>query len=254
MTKIFNPYLKNLNRVEFIVTRDCTGACRHCSEGGSADKGVFLDAKAACCALSDIAREYELSSVMTFGGEPLLHCECVCEIHSAAKSLGIEKRQIITNGFFSRDEQRIKSTAKEIARCGANDILLSVDAFHQETIPIGYVLLFAETLVREGASLRLNPAWLGSRVDKNPYNAQTEEILRSFKALGIPEGAGNIIFPMGNAIKFLGDYFENRKEFINPYEEEPEDLKSVSIEPDGELFGKNINEENALEILQGYAP
>ena len=31
-------------------------------------------------------------------------------------------------------------------------------------------------------------------------------------------------------------------------------MKSISIEPDGKLFGKNINEENVLEILSGYNP
>ena len=251
---VINRHLKNLNRVEFIITRDCTGRCKHCSEGGNSGNGVFLDAESACQALSDIAREYNITSVMTFGGEPLLHHDSVCKIHTEAKKLGIEKRQIITNGFFSRDAAKIKSVAKEVAECGANDILLSVDAFHQETIPIDAVLLFAETLLQCGASLRLNPAWLGSRDDKNPYNLKTSEILEKFIALGIAEGAGNIIFPQENAKKYLSDYFENGKEYINPYEDNPEDLKAISIEQDGKLLGKNINQENALEILRNYNP
>lgn len=251
---VINRHLENLNRVEFIITRACTGRCKHCSEGGNSGNGAFIDAEASCRALADIAREYNITSVMTFGGEPLLHHDCVCKIHTEAKRLGIEKRQIITNGFFSRDVAKIKSVAEEVAECGANDILLSADAFHQETIPIDAVLLFAKTLLQCGAPPRLNPAWLVGRGDKNPYNLKTLEILEEFKALGIAEGAGNIIFPQGNAIKYLSDYFENRKEFINPYEENPEDLKSISIEPDGKLFGKNINKENVLEILRGYIP
>lgn len=28
-----NPYLENLEKIEFVVTYACTGRCRHCSEG-----------------------------------------------------------------------------------------------------------------------------------------------------------------------------------------------------------------------------
>lgn len=28
-----NKYIKNLNRIEFVVTMACTGRCIHCSEG-----------------------------------------------------------------------------------------------------------------------------------------------------------------------------------------------------------------------------
>ena len=41
---------------------------------------------------------------MTFGGEPLLYPETVCKIHSAAKEMNIPKRELITNGYFSKGE------------------------------------------------------------------------------------------------------------------------------------------------------
>lgn len=210
MTNI-NKYLKNLNRVEFLITYDCTGKCRHCSVGECEQSGICLDADIAASALSDIAEKYKITSVMTFGGESLLYPESVIAIHSKATELGIEKRQVITNGFFSKDEERIKSVAEALSKCGVNDILLSVDAFHQETIPLESVKYFAEMLVGFGASVRTNPAWLVSREDRNEYNVRTEKILREFDALGISEGSGNIIFPQGNAIKYLGDYFKAGK-------------------------------------------
>ena len=49
---------------------------------------------------------------------------------------GIPVRQLITNGFFSRDGDRIKEAAGRLAQSGVNNLLLSVDAFHQETIPL----------------------------------------------------------------------------------------------------------------------
>jgi len=48
---------------------------------------------------------------MTFSGEPLLFFDTVCKIHTAALDCGVPKKQLITNGFFSRDERRIDEYA-----------------------------------------------------------------------------------------------------------------------------------------------
>lgn len=57
-----------------------------------------------------VASKHAIKSVMTFGGEPLLYPDDVCMIHSAARDAGIAVRQLITNGFFSRDEAKIKKS------------------------------------------------------------------------------------------------------------------------------------------------
>lgn len=246
-----NKYLKNLNRVEFIVTYDCTGKCKHCSEGDHPYTGIHLE-KSIAEVLKRIKEEYSLTSVMTFGGEPLLYPDTVCAVHSLATELGIEKRQLITNGFFSKDTDVIKAVVRNLSKCGVNDILLSVDAFHQETIPLDTVKKFAFEIKECGLNIKTSPAWLVSREDKKIYNIKTSEIVEEFKNMGITEGNGNIIFPEGNALKYLKEYFDCEKEYINPYEENPEDIGSVSIEPDGTLFGKSIYEKDIIDILESY--
>lgn len=246
-----NKYLKNLNRVEFVVTYDCTGKCKHCSEGEHPHTGVHLKENIAGV-LYKIKKEYNITSVMTFGGEPLLYPDTVCAIHAAATELGIEKRQLITNGFFSKDTDVIKAAARKLSKCGVNDILLSVDAFHQETIPLDAVKKFAFEIKECGLNIKTSPAWLVSREDKNIYNIKTSDIVEEFTNMGISEGSGNVIFPEGNALKYLKEYFDCEKEYINPYEENPEDIRSVSIEPDGTLFGKSIYEKDIIDILESY--
>ena len=228
-----NPYLKNLNRIEFVMTYACTGKCKHCSEGDHADCGEHMDGKAAARAVKKIAGRYAIQSLMTFGGEPLLYPEDVCEIHAAAKEAGIPKRQLITNGYFSKDENRITEVAGMLAESGVNDVLLSVDAFHQETIPTEPVLCFAKEVLAAGVPIRISPAWLVSREHENPYNEKTREVIAKFAELGIPVSGGNIIFPSGNALKYLGEYFEKYGEPENPYVDNPEDVRCVSFNPDG---------------------
>lgn len=64
--------------------------------------------------------------------------------------MGIPRRELITNSFFSKDKKRIKEVAHMLAESGLNCIMLSVDAFHQETIPLEPVAYFAECAKNEG--------------------------------------------------------------------------------------------------------
>lgn len=248
-----NKYLQNLNRIEFVVTMACSGKCRHCSQGDhkSSDN---IDKYSASDAVRKIAEEYSIDSVMTFGGEPLLYYETVCEIHKAAKEMNIPQRQLITNGYFSKDSDKIKFVAQKITQSGVNDILLSVDAFHQETIPLEYVKVFAEAVNETDVKLRVHPAWLVSPDADNPYNNKTREILNEFNQMGIEASEGNVIFPSGNAIKYFPEYFDLGKTEQNPYWEDPTDIKAICFSANGDILGSNIYKQNINEILSSYNP
>lgn len=246
-----NKYLKNLNRIEFVVTMACSGKCKHCSQG-SHISSEHIDGDIAEQAVYDICNNYNIESLMTFGGEPLLYPEVVCKIHSAARKMNIPQRELITNGYFSKDMDRIKEVAHMLAKSGVNGICLSVDAFHQETIPLEYVKVFAEAILEEKISVHTHPAWLVSADDNNPYNLKTRELLNEFKEIGIEQSDGNVIFPSGNALKYLGEYFNENTEYVNPYTENPKDIKTISFSANGDVLNGNINNNSILEIIKSY--
>lgn len=248
-----NKYLEKLNKIEFVVTNACTGSCKHCSEGERMGPFVSIDPSVAEDAVREVAGEYGIKTVMAFGGEPLLCVECVERIMRAARDAGVPTRQVITNGFFSESEERINEVAKRLFAAGVNDLLLSVDAFHQETIPLDTVKRFARAAVGYGIPLRLQPAWLVSEADGNPYNEKTREILKAMSDLGAPVGAGNVIFPEGNALKFLGDYFTKERP-QNPYTEDPCQVKCLSFSPNGDVLCGNVYKSGIMEILENYTP
>ena len=139
-----NEYLKDLEKIEFILTYACTGRCKHCSEGEHESEGELIDSEMAADAVRRVSAVYGIRTVMTFGSEPLLHTGAVYAIMQAAKEMNVPKRQVITNGFFTRDTARMREVAEGLFECGVNDLLLSVDAFHQETIPLDVVTAFAK--------------------------------------------------------------------------------------------------------------
>ncbi|MDE6592658.1 MAG: radical SAM protein [Oscillospiraceae bacterium] len=250
--KIMNTYV-NPDRLEFIVTFACSGKCKHCSLGDPPGKAVHIDSAAAENAVKSLAGNYKINSVMTFGGEPLLYLETTARIHAAAKAAGIPHRQIITNGFFTKNKAEISTAADLLADSGANEILISADAFHQETVPLEFPLAFGEALTKRGIDVKAQPAWLVSPENDNPYNVKTREIIEKFKSIGIPAGNGNVIFPAGNALKYLGEYFTEISP-ENPYEQDPGNITSISVEPNGNCLNGNILQSNILELIDSYTP
>ena len=248
-----NKYLSNLSKIEFVVTDACTGKCKHCSEGEHALCGESINAEKAAEVVRKISSLYEIKTVMAFGGEPLLCPASVYAVMTAAKEENIEKRQVITNGYFSKDKAKIKEVAEKLAECGVNDLLLSVDAFHEETIPLSVVKIFAAEAKNCGIPMRLQPAWLVAREDKNPYNEKTREILKELEDMQIPIGDGNVIFPEGNAKKYLAEYFTDTLP-ENPYIEDRSCVRCVSVSANGDALDGNIYKTDILDIIKNYKP
>ena len=248
-----NKHLRNLSKIEFVVTNACTGSCKHCSEGAHSEKGERIDPTLSAEAVRKIAREYDIKTVMAFGGEPLLYPDATFAIMSAATEAGVPKRQVITNGFFTTDGEKMQAMAAALYGCGVNDLLLSVDAFHQETIPLETVRRFAVALVECGVPVRLQPAWLKSPTHENPYNEKTRELLDSFCELNIPVGDGNVVFPEGNARIFLAEYFTDDIP-SNPYVEDPADLRCISFSANGDVLDGNIYKSDIMDIIENYKP
>lgn len=261
-----NKYI-NLNRIEFVITDACSGRCKHCSNGEHIGNSNSVNANASVTTIKHLAERFAIESVMTFGGEPLLYSDTVCKIHAAARDCGIPRRQIITNGFLSKDVERIDKVAKSLCDSGVNDILLSVDVFHQEFIPLEPVLQFAEALERYNTpSLRVHPAWVVSEQHENSYNAETKRLLKLFADKGILVNEGNNIFPSGNALKHLGEYFSppDKIDFSVPcgsvpYTTRLDEIKCFGINPNGDVnlcsitIG-NIYKDDIMEIVDRYDP
>ena len=64
---------------------------------------------------------------------------------------------------------------------------------------------------------------------------------------------GNVIYPEGNALKYLSECFtDNPPE--NPYIDDPCQVKCLSFDPNGDVLDGNIYEKDIMEILRDYAP
>ena len=256
----------DIKRIEFVVTNACTSRCKHCSLGDiSSQKKMNINKDLATALVSELSEIYEIESVMTFGGEPLLYADTTCAIHQTANEKGIPVRQVITNGYFTKDHEKISTVAKALKESGVNSLLLSIDAFHREHIPLDKVYPFAKAVVDEGISgFMLHPAWVVNREHRNKYNEETEECLSYFADLQIPVSAGNNIFPSGNAAIYLAEFYEKKVDLRMkcgevPYTGEPDDVETLVINPNGDVVVccftiGNIYREHIIDIIKQYDP
>ena len=246
-----NPYTKNLKRFEFLITFACTGRCRHCSEGDHETRGAHIDGAFAARAVGRLCSAYGIESLMTFAGAPLLYVDEACRLHAAARAAAIPGAAYYKRFFQQR---RGKNKGNGGKPRGVNDLLLSVHAFHQETIPLGPVKAFADAARAAGIPLRTHPAWLVDQTAENPWNARTLKILGEFEAMGIAASRGNVVFPGGNALKYLHEYFDSSPARVSPYAEDPEDIRALCASPEGNVLGGTIYRTDILDIIEHYAP
>lgn len=262
-----SKYLQ-IDRIEFLTTYHCSGRCKHCSVGKQLNRPGphHVPVEESVGAIRWLAGHYSVQSIMTFGGEPLLYPEAVCALHSAATDCGIPTRQLITNGFFTKDPGRIRQVARELVSAGVNDILLSVDAFHQERIPLGPVLEFARCVMGIAPDvIQLQPSWVVNETCDNPWNLRTKEVLAAFRPLDVPVSRGDDIFMAGNAVDNLAEYYPAPRLDMEercgsqPYTEPLDRITSLSIEPNGNVSAcvfpiGNLCQESMAKIAARYDP
>ena len=262
-----NRYL-TVNRIEFAVTYLCNGRCRHCyTTLGKEAFPKHIDKSLAVKIVREIGEKYSPESIMTFGGEPLLFPELVCAVHREAVNVGISYREIITNGYWSKDRKKIKEIAKNLAESGVNNIVISVDCFHQEFIPLEIVKKAAESLLQAGISnIAWNPCWVVSGDEDNQYNHKTKSILKELEDLPVRKSEGNVIEPDGLALVNLKEFLPPKEEIPAgkcgdlPYTDPLDSVKCICVEPDGrvavcnEFYIGNAFETNIINLIEDYDP
>ena len=259
----------DIGRVEFAVTYRCNSRCRHCCvemEKRRAEPAV-IDRHLAVDIIHSVCEVYRPSSLMAFGGEPLVYPELVCALHRAAATTGIPRREIITNAGIPRSEGPARDVAFQLAESGVNYISISVDVFHQEHIPLTVVERNVRYYHEAGITdLAWNPCWVVSTQDDNEYNKRTNEVLSALRQLPVKTGSGNLLQPDGRARESLTSYLPARVPTPGgscedaPFGVKLDSIDCITVVPSGDIvicsewsIG-NAADEGIVEILERYNP
>lgn len=260
-----NKYTENIKKIKFVITYACNSRCRHCLSVQQ-NVGAYIGEETAAETIRRVTGRYTLEQITVFGGEPLLYPETLCSIYSEARDMGIPRRRLITSGGLCDQVSDAERQADMILTSGVTEVLLSVDTFHMEFIPLIRQHTFAKLLKDKGfEGLRLHPVWVAGRAGNNLFNLETQECLKVFRDLGISVGMGTVIRPEGNAKKYIERFYKKgmfERTFRcgdGPETERLDRPVSISIHPNGDVrvcdftIG-NIYREDILDILEDYNP
>jgi hypothetical protein len=136
--------------------------------------------------LGELAAEHPLESFTAHGGEPFLHLDLLRGLIRRARSLGIPGRGVITNSYWAESPSKARAILRDLKEEGLNRITFSVDAFHQEFIPMKRV----QTAIRAALSLEWDRIWVDSYwVDPgNPVNSWDRATSEALNACSDLEG------------------------------------------------------------------
>ncbi len=258
-----------VERLEIIVTYQCNSFCKHCLIQPHQYQNETLSPKNARKITEEICKKYNPYSIMAFGGEPTLALDSTCEILSVAQQFQIPHRQVLSNGFWAkdRDDRKIDWIAKKLIKAGLNSLHLSVDAFHQEYIPLEIPLIVAKKMLSFGVEdVKFSPRWLISKDHINQYNLKTIEILKEVESSGLPFVKGDVIQARGNALKNFSDLLvkvdiEGNKTCQEIYPEfSLDNIRNLCVSPIGDIIIcnniiiGNALEDDIIEILESYSP
>ncbi|MEM2884678.1 MAG: hypothetical protein QXF24_01150, partial [Thermoproteota archaeon] len=154
----------------------------------------------------------------------------------------------------------------KLSEAGVNDVVISVDAFHQERIPLGIVRKAAEECLNVGIeSISWSPCWVVSEKHDNPWNRKTKLILEELKDIPIAIG-GNVMEPGGLALINLKEYLPVKERIPKgkcgdiPYTNALDSVKVIGIVPDGsvgacdDFYVGNSSKIEIVELLESYDP
>jgi MoaA/NifB/PqqE/SkfB family radical SAM enzyme len=160
------------------------------------------------------------------GGEPFLYIDNVKQIAVAATRAAVPDVYVVTNGYWAVNIEAATERLKSLSDAGVTILGLSIDAFHQEYIPLDCVRNVLKAARKIGFKrIEASGQFLASVDFDIVFNRMTEENLKLLEQEGYLDGVNvsrDILRLCGRASDLLTPYLPSKDE---------EGLKSTRCEP-----------------------
>ena len=254
-----------------VVTYHCSARCTCCLFDAGPGKRRWMTLEDAEAYVEQLAERHPLERVGIVGGEALLRPELALAIGKMAKAHGIDDVMIAgTNCSWATSDEKTRQVLTSLKDTGIR-ISFSVDAFHQEFVPVDRVeraCRIARELGMDDAPQRPNAALLDSMDADNPYDRRTRELAASLESKGhrvVPCPPGRVMYS-GRAARLSSHYAGPRSVPEDVCNSVPwvsgslEALSGIQIDCDGWVMVEhgisigNARQTSLREALDRYDP
>lgn len=130
----------------FIINYVCNAKCRHCAFAGAPLGGQDFASYESACRIASKLAAHGVTALHIGGGEPFLRFDALCGVIRALTEHGIAIDYIETNAFWCTQKALVKERLQTLRALGANTLMVSVDPFHVEYVPLARPLLLCQVL------------------------------------------------------------------------------------------------------------
>lgn len=252
--------------IGFLVTYKCPAECKHCLYQSSPRRNALIRLEDVRRDLLSLKSNWPIEAVCFVGGEPLLYLGLLTSLVREVKAQGVTCA-ILTNAFWGEDQSTAREYVGALKDSGLDEMHISVDAFHQEFVPLDAVKEVIRASKEAGIGhIAINAKSLGDPDMDNPYNRQTKRLMEELSEEFDFEGMRFApLWIAGRAAYTLAEYLPatkmpegrcHRRDGMDVVT----DSMYVEIYPDGWIpmcpgiaIG-NTNDASASDILRGYNP
>ncbi|MCP4201198.1 MAG: radical SAM protein [bacterium] len=156
----------------------CNARCRSCLWGDLLNRKDRMSAEDACAWVDQAYGLGELRLVGFSGGEPFVFLETMKEVMRYAKETYDLPSVAVTNAFWAKTPRAAREQLGALYDLGLRQLLLSVDDFHQEWIPLERVRNALEASRELGIAPTLQCV----------VTASSKKLSHYLEALGVKEG------------------------------------------------------------------
>lgn len=128
----------------------CTAACRHCMFASSPALPKEYISREMAERLARLLRKAGTDSVHIGGGEPFMDFEALTTLIAYLNDQGIGIDYIETNAFWCKNEDFARKRLTRLRSLGVETIMVSVDPFHIEYIPLERPIRLCQLLRESG--------------------------------------------------------------------------------------------------------
>lgn len=252
----------NLKGIGIYLTYQCNASCSHCAYGSEPSLKNVIDEKDVEVAFETINQLGQLQTVKILGGEPTLYMERLLRVIELARTYGATNIIVITSGWWGKRQARAQTIVTSLKQAGLSLLLISVDSFHTQYIPLEHVKGAVQAAADGGMRYCVLMNLLESIHADNQYDRQTREMIQELLQLSIPIVPGKVTY-LGRAVELLSPMYQGERTLptrcpLPPFLDSFAEPSGIAIDPLGYVtlchgiaIG-NMKERPLADILTEY--